>query len=314
MTNPIALALHGGAGALSPDKYTPEQIHKAKALMRRLLLEGNNALEAGAGAGEVVISTVMGLENDSLFNAGRGAVFNREGEIELDSSYMECQAVTEHTFEKEIVNFGAGLSCLTTIKNPILGAYELAKAHGHALLAGKGAEEFCLSLGLKAESREYFKTEHRWLQHLEYLKTKKLSLDHGNTVGAVALDQQGKLAAGTSTGGMNGKARGRISDSAIIGAGTWADVSSLAVSGTGTGDHFVRLALCRYIHDLMTLKSQEMDISLVNALNLLKSHGGEGGFVAVNGRGQVSMPYNTGGMFRGSISSDKELYVAIWDT
>lgn len=304
MTYPYALALHGGAGALSPDKYSQDQIYDAKALMSKLLREGNEALKEGAEAGDVVKSTVQGLENDELFNAGRGAVFNREGEIEMDSSYMESG-------EKVI---GAGLSGLTTIKNPILGAYALAKSMGHTLISGRGAEDFCLSLGLETESEDYFKTNHRWAQHLEYLKTKKISLDHGNTVGAVALDKSGRLAAGTSTGGMNGKARGRVSDSAIIGAGTWADINSLAVSATGTGDHFVRLALCRYVHDLMVLKSQDMDTSLKEALDLLSTQGGEGGFVAVNLKGEVSMPYNTGGMFRGAISSKQELCVAIWDS
>ncbi|MCF8059245.1 MAG: isoaspartyl peptidase/L-asparaginase [Bacteriovoracaceae bacterium] len=302
----FSLAIHGGAGALAPEKYTAQQISDAKEFLFTLLSQGSQKLIVGHSATEVAIDIVTKFENHELFNAGRGSVFNEEGFIEMDASFMSSSS-------QNSIDISAGLSGLQTIKNPILAAYSLAKEQGHALLSGKGAEKFCHEHKLETEIESYFKTEHRWQQHLTFLKDKQITLDHGNTVGVAVLDTHGEMVAATSTGGMNGKAVGRVSDSAIIGAGTWANSQTLAISGTGTGDHFIRLSLCRYIHDLMELKNVAFTEALVIGLDLLKEHGGNGGFAAVSSLGVASIPYNSGGMFRGLVSSEQPLCIGIWE-
>jgi len=259
---------------------------------------GERVLKNGGSSLDAVTETIMVMENSPLFNAGKGAVFTAEGINEMDASIMEGK------FHK-----AGAITGVQHIKNPILGARAVMEKTNHVLLTGEGAEELAQDVGLEMVDSSYFFTESRWNS---YLKAKD-NIDKHGTVGAVALDKHGNLAAGTSTGGMTYKMKGRVGDSPIIGAGTYADNNTCAVSATGHGEYFMRnvvaydiSALMKY--SIMTLQQATEEV----IMNKLKLIGGDGGVIAVDKDGNISMTFNTAGMYRGYISSNGEKKIEIY--
>ena len=287
----MEIIIHGGAGALSPELYSKEEIDEYKKALSSIVESAFDMLMQGSAAVEAVTKAVLDLEDHPLFNAGRGSVFDEQGEITMDASIM-CGTSLKV----------GGVTELRKLKNPILAAHWVMENSPHSLITGSRLENYLQSLNFKVQNPEYFKTEKRWQQYLEAKKQGRVSLDHGqqdsNTVGAVARDKKGHLAAATSTGGMTLKFSGRVSDSSIAGAGTFADNKTCAVSGTGTGDVFIQSSLCHYIHCLMLLNNKSLKDACDIALKLLSERGGYGGVIAVDAHGNCCMPFCSGGMFR----------------
>ena len=290
-----ALVLHGGAGYMSPD-MAPEKRKAYADALREALRQGEAVLKSGGTALEAVETSIVYLEDTPLFNAGKGAVFTHAGRNELDASVMDGATL----------NAGA-VGGVTTVKNPIRAALAVMSQSEHVMLSGRGAEEFAQVQGLEAVENSYFYNEDRYqsLQRLLQQEGKtgtRLDFSPDNkfgTVGAVALDKNGNLAAGTSTGGMTNKRYGRIGDSPIIGAGTYADNRTCAVSCTGHGEFLIRYAVA---HDI-SARMRHANATLAEAaegiiLKELTDVDGRGGVIAVDKLGNISMPYNTGGMFR----------------
>ena len=283
------LVIHGGAGTILKENMTPE---KEAAYLEKL----NEALEAGerilknrGSSLDAVTEVIIVMENSPLFNAGKGAVFTAEGINEMDASIMEGK---HHK--------AGAITGVQHIKNPILGARAVMEKTNHVLLTGEGAEELAQAVGLEMVDSSYFFTESRWNS---YLRAKDKIDNHG-TVGAVALDKQGNLAAATSTGGMTYKMKGRVGDSPIIGAGTYADNNTCAVSATGHGEYFMRNVVAYDISALikyskMTLQQAAKEV----IMNKLKLIGGDGGVIAVDKEGNISMIFNTAGMYRAYVTS-----------
>jgi isoaspartyl peptidase/L-asparaginase-like protein (Ntn-hydrolase superfamily) len=288
---PIVIAIHGGAGVLRADKPGASQ----RAVLKQALEAGYEALKRGESSLDAVAAAVVVLEDSPLFNAGRGSSLNSDGEIEMDASIME----------------GAGLragavAAVRRIRNPILAARAVMEASRHVLLAGEGAERFARKHGLKLEPPEYFHTARR----LAALK-KNLTRYHG-TVGAVALDSAGNLAAATSTGGYTGKMPGRVGDSPIIGAGTYADNRACAVSGTGLGEAFIRAAVGHDVCARMRYAGASLAAAAGAALKNVANLGADGGLIAVDRRGNVAMPFNSEGMYRACIDRRGRRTLAIF--
>lgn len=294
MGSHIAVCIHGGAGALRPGTYSEAELNQYASELERILMLGVSELKAGKAALHVVRNLCVELENCEYFNAGRGAVLNEHGIAELDASIMDGS--TEN---------GSGVSGLLSIRNPIQAADLVLRESRHTLLAGKGAEDFCARFKLPTESQEYFRTEKRYQQYLKAKETNTVALDHGggSTIGAVALDAAGNLAAGTSTGGLTFKQAGRVSDSAIIGAGTFASNKTCAVSGTGTGDKFILNSFANSVHLQVLLAEMSLKESTHASLKKVTELGGEGGCIAVDKEGNLACPFSSAGMFRGFYSS-----------
>ena len=279
--------------------------------LQRALDAGNEILAKGGMAIDAVQKAIMVLEDDSMFNAGKGAVFAANGLNELDASIMDGS------------NLAAGaVAGVTTIKNPILAARLVMDKSGHVMLAGKGAEEFAAANGCEIVKPSYFgttKTRASLKQEKEN-KGKKSSLGQpGNTdekygtVGAVALDKHGNLAAGTSTGGMSGKKYNRIGDSPIIGAGTYADNNSCAVSCTGWGEYFIRLGMAKAVCDRVELLNMPLEEATKTMIHdKLQSMGATGGLIAVDKKGNISLQFNTAGMHRAWIKWNGEKGVELF--
>jgi len=313
----FVLVIHGGAGAILKKNTTPEKERVYKESLEKALRTGYNLLKNGGSSLDAVEAVVRLLEDDSLFNAGKGSVFTHEGKNELDASIMDGKTLA-----------AGAVAGVTVIKNPITAARAVMEKSGHVMLVGKGAEEFAKEQGLEIVSLEYFRTESRWKAWQQVRSTSKMELDWSNkpvvqqpesndskygTVGAVALDKNGNLAAATSTGGMTNKKFGRVGDAPIIGAGTYADNKTCAVSCTGWGEYFIRLGVAKTVADIMEYKkasvqeaADEMIMKRVPAL------GGDGGLIAVDKDGNIAMPFNTAGMFRGYIKSDGTSVVRIY--
>jgi beta-aspartyl-peptidase (threonine type) len=318
---PIALALHGGAGTIARQLLSPDAEREYRSALRQALLAGYELLRQGAPALDAVEHTVMQLEDCPLFNAGRGAVFTHEGHHELDASIMDGRT-----------GQAGAVTGVRAVQNPIRAARLVMERSEHVLLAWPGAEEFARGHGLPMRPPEYFYTEHRFAQLQEALASGRIRLDHSHdapldepdkfdedpkrrmgTVGAVARDQYGHLAAATSTGGMTNKRFSRVGDSPIIGAGTWADDRTCAISCTGHGEFFIRAVVAHDVACLMEYRG----LSLAEACRVVVNDklvriGGEGGLVAVDAAGNVALPFNSEGMYRASISSHSELYVGIY--
>ena len=307
---PIAIALHGGAGTLSPQQFTPELKAQYYAKLSEALEAGYRILQTGADGQDAVVAAIMFLENSPLFNAGVGAVYTFDTEHELDASIM-------HGKTRE----AGAIAGVKHIKNPILAAQAVMNHSVHVMLSGDGAETFAEQFAIERVDNTHFNTERR-LQSLHEAKARikrqaSLNYQHPEkfgTVGVVVLDQLGNLVAGTSTGGMTAKRFGRIGDSPIIGAGTFADNTSCAVSATGHGEYFIRY---RVASDICKRISYQ-NISLAEAADIvinrvLVDAGGDGGVVAVDGQGNVAMPFNTTGMYRASIDANGVKTVAIFE-
>jgi L-asparaginase / beta-aspartyl-peptidase len=284
-----AIAIHGGAGAITREKLPQDTEAEFRAVLQQARDTGAAVLSRGGSALDAVEKTIRIMEDCPLFNAGKGAVFTHEGRNELDASIMDGS------------NLAAGaVTCVTDIKNPISAARKVMTSSPHVLLAGKGASEFAAENGLEIVEPSYFYTEERYQQLRQMLDKEK----HG-TVGCVALDKDGNLAAGTSTGGMTNKRYNRIGDTPIIGAGTYANNNTCAVSATGHGEYFIRYTVAHDISALIEYKGISIDsaANLVIRGKLVKA-GGTGGVICVDKNGQISMPFNCEGMYRGYSISD----------
>ena len=298
-----ALVIHGGAGVMNKDRMSAESQQQYLLHLDRALAIGDSILRNGGTSTDAVVQVVSYLEDCPLFNAGRGAVFTHQGRNELDVSIMDGATL----------NAGA-LAGVTRIKNPIRAARQVMDKSGHVMLSGKGTTQFAREQGLELVSNRYFKTRERYQsfkQLRRQLRSSNTSDKHG-TVGCVALDLQGNLVAGTSTGGMTNKKFGRIGDTPVIGAGTWADNRTCAVSCTGHGEYFIRLTIARDVAAHMEYLRLDLEQAGNRVIEKLTETGGTGGLIALDAKGNITMPFNTSGMFRGYLKSTGEKEIAIF--
>lgn len=311
--NKVVLVIHGGAGTILKSQMTPEREKAYTDALNAALDKGYAILNSGGSALDAVEAAVRSMEDNPLFNAGKGAVFTNEGRNELDASIMDGRTL------------GAGaVAGVTTIRNPITAARAVMEKSPHVMMAGRGAEKFAIEQGLEIVDPSYFHTDSRW-KGLERIKAQdslsRISNDSSmkkdktfsdyiqttsgewlgkfGTVGAVALDRQGNLAAATSTGGMTNKKFGRIGDSPIIGAGTYANNNTCAVSGTGWGEYFIRLVMAKSISDMMEFGKMSLkEATNEMVMKRLPALGGDGGIIALDKDGNIAMPFCTEGMYR----------------
>ncbi|HBX52566.1 MAG: beta-aspartyl-peptidase [Bacteroidetes bacterium RIFOXYA12_FULL_35_11] len=287
-----ALAIHSGAGNFTPKDLTPELEKQIRKKMEEALQKGKSILTNGGSSLDAVEEVIKILEDSPLFNAGKGAVFTHEGRNELDASVMDGKTL----------NAGA-VAGVHDVKNPICAARAVMEKSEHVFLTGKGASAFAKEQNLEIVDSSYFYTKDRWDQlqkTLEKIKEKKKG-----TVGCVALDKFGNLAAGTSTGGMTNKKYGRIGDSPVIGAGTYANNKTCAVSCTGHGEYFIRNVIAYDVSALIEYSGKTLQAAADFVIqDKLTKLGGTGGLIAVDNKGNISFSFNTTGMFRGFFSSD----------
>ena len=307
----IGLVIHGGAGTIDRSTMTPEKERGYREGIERALNAGYTILQSGGASLDAVEAAVRILEDDPLFNAGKGAVFTSAGTNELDASVMDGKTLK-----------AGAVACVKHVKNPISLARAVMEKSSHVMLAEEGAEAFAKEKGIELVDEKYFYTEERW----EALQKKKREVSGGaggskfliseqdahGTVGAVALDQSGNLAAATSTGGTTNKRPGRIGDSPIIGAGTYANNQSCAVSCTGDGEYFIRANVAREVSALMQYRGRPLKEAAEVALEAAKKLGGEGGLIAIDKNGNTALPFNTSGMYRGYIGADGKPVVEIY--
>lgn len=304
----ITLAIHGGAGNITPSLMNKEQEQQYSAGLQAALDAGYAILEKGGSSLDAVAAAIVSLEDNPLFNAGKGSVFTKKGLHEMDAALMTGNDLA-----------AGAVAGVRNVRNPILLAREVMLYSGHVMLSGKGANEFALKQGLELAHDDYFFNQDRYDQWIEIRDSDFYQLDHKadnlkgvipntdhkfGTVGAVACDAHGNLAAGTSTGGMTNKRFGRIGDSPVVGAGTYANNRTCAISCTGHGEFFLRAVVAHDISCLMEYKG----LSLKEACDVvvgdkLKAMGGEGGLIAVNAQGEYVFSFNSAGMYRGVKSS-----------
>jgi L-asparaginase / beta-aspartyl-peptidase len=302
----FGLAIHGGAGTLPRAEMRGEQELNYRAGLAEALDAGYAVLQARGTSLDAVTRAVMVLEDNPLFNAGRGSVFTHDGRNELDAAIMDGRTLR-----------AGAVSGLAHIKNPIDLARAVMEQSEYVMLSGAGAEEFALSRGVALVPQSYFHTPERWRQ-LERVRSgdaglSPLTISHVGTVGAVALDDDGRLAAATSTGGMTGKRYSRVGDTPIIGAGTYADDRSCAVSATGHGEIFIRAAVAHDICARMRFGGRSLrDAVREVVLEELPALHGEGGVIAIDRSGEIAMEFNSEGMFRASRKSGEEARIAIY--
>ena len=321
MTTPPALrvpvlVIHGGAGTIQRASMSAETETAYRSGLVAALEAGQRVLIRGGPSIDAVVAAVTSLEDNPMFNAGHGAVFTSDGRNELDASIMDGRT-----------RLAGAVAGVTRIKNPIAAARAVMAQTKHVMLAGIGAEEFARGAGLDMVDPSYFFTSERWRQLETARSAGRVELDHDGasrmtaeqdtarmgTVGAVALDGHGNLAAATSTGGMTNKAWGRIGDSPIIGAGTYADNATAAVSGTGTGEAFMRAVAAYEVSALMKYKGLSLDAAVSEvAMTTIPAHGGSGGLIAVDAQGHVAMRFSTDGMYRGMARGGAAPEVAIY--
>ncbi|MES2617284.1 MAG: isoaspartyl peptidase/L-asparaginase [Bacteroidota bacterium] len=308
--NLTAIAIHGGAGTIAPHLLTPELEKAYLAGLEAALKAGHAVLKNHGSSLDAVTEAVKSLENCELFNAGKGSVFNHLGGHEMDAAIMQGS------------DLKAGAVCgVPSVKNPVLLARAIMEQSAHVMMAGEGALTFAKQLGIETADDNYFFTEHRHKQWLELKDSEAFQLDHSSekgekkfgTVGAVALDEYGHLAAATSTGGMTNKKFGRIGDSPVIGAGTYANDATCAISCTGHGELFLRSVVAYDISCLMAYKGMSLQAAceLVVHDKLVKI-GGEGGLVAIDANGTIEMPFNSEGMYRGKIDTAGNITIRIY--
>jgi len=303
------LVIHGGAGVVKPD-MTPERTKAVEAALSRALRDGYAALRAGQPARDAVTAAIRVLEDDPDFNAGRGAVFTHDGHNEMDASIMDGATLQ-----------AGAVAGVRHIRNPILLARAVMEHSPHVLLIGDGAEAFARSQEIAMVPVSYFWTQHRWDQLQAALKADRakgevhgaLPLDrHFGTVGAVALDKAGHLAAGTSTGGLTDKLWGRVGDSPLIGAGTYAN-AHCAMSGTGWGEYYIRTVAAHEVCMRVSEMGQDVGKAAEDVVDReIPKLGGDGGAIVLDDRGHVAMPFNTDGMYRGWVGADGVPHVAIF--
>lgn len=308
MTFHPVIALHGGAGTILKSRMTPEREAAYHAGLRACLQAGLDILQDGGAALDAVTASVMALEENPLFNAGRGAVFTSDATHEMDAAIMD----------------GATRACgaisgICGPRHPILAARAVMEQTPHVLLSGEGARRFCEGAGLEIMPPDWFGTEARRAALQAELRRRSLGLpDDGDparkhgTVGAVALDRDGHLAAATSTGGMTAKMPGRVGDSPVIGAGTWADDATAAVSATGHGEYFIRWGVGHEIDARMRWGGQSLDKAASDVVEELGRIGGSGGLIAIDRKGNICLPFNSPGMYRAWTDRSGQSHVAIY--
>jgi beta-aspartyl-peptidase (threonine type) len=305
---PIALVIHGGAGIISRSDVAPEDEAGIRADLDRALDAGHAVLASGGSALDAVQAAIVVLEDSPFFNAGRGSVFDADGGHELDASIMEG-----HTGR------AGAVSGVTTIRNPIKLACAVMENSPHVMLAGSGAERFAdTQPQIERVDPEYFDTEKRWAQLQDAKAKEAAELTHTvpgtyfGTVGAVALDRNGHIAAGTSTGGMTNKRWSRVGDSPIIGAGTYA-TDACGVSGTGWGEFYIRAVAAHDICARVAYRGDSLAVAAGEVINrIIPAMGGDGGAIALDKHGAIAMPFNTTGMYRGWIHPDGSRGTAIF--
>ncbi len=301
-----AMAIHGGAGVIKPENMTTSMDSAYRAALSEALKKGEDILKNGGTSIDAVTTAITFMEDSPLFNAGKGAVFNEAGQIEHDASVMEGK------------DHGAGaVGAVRNIKNPVLAARKVMEDGRHVFLVSQGAEKFAATSGLVPVDPSYFFTQKQWDKYEKTAATQlerefELNSKHG-TVGAVALDQEGNLAAGTSTGGMHFKRVDRLGDSPVIGAGTYADNESCAVSATGHGEYFIKNAVAYDISARMRYAGQSLeeasDFVIMDKLQKLDAGGG---IIAIDHFGNISLKFNTPGMFRASVKAGEPMQVRIY--
>ena len=311
LDNNFGIVIHGGAGTILKENMTLELEKKYKNALREAVLIGYEILNNGGTSEKAVEKTINYLEDSPLFNAGKGAVLNFDGEVELDASFMEG----------ENLNAGA-ISGSKKIKNPISTAIKVMNSSSHVMLSGKGADDFAVEHKMETVEQNYFKTERRInslekIKNIENNKVSNLSnsdyrVQKLGTVGCVALDKFGNLSAGTSTGGMTNKKWNRIGDAPIIGAGTYANNKSCAVSSTGWGEYFIRGVVAYDIAALMEYKNLSIRKAAKTVIEKISKMGGDGGVIAIDNQGNIAMEMNTSGMYRAHINSKGEIDVKIY--
>lgn len=302
------LAIHGGAGTIRRDTMTPQAEAAYHAGLRTALLAGHKVLAGGGGAVEAVAVAVMALEDDPQFNAGRGAVYTSAGTHEMDAAIMDGR-------DRQA---GAVAGILGPL-HPVLAARAVMERSEHVLLIGHSAEAFCRANGVEFTHAGHFHTARRWEALQAELQRRaaaavdnRSDADRHGTVGAVACDAAGNLAAATSTGGMTGKAPGRVGDCPVIGAGTWADNTTCAISATGHGEYFIRYAVAHEIASRIRFLGEDLAAAAEKVVADLGAIGGSGGLIAIDAQGRVALPFNSSGMYRGQIGADGVVLTAIY--
>ena len=306
----LAIVIHGGAGTILKKNLSDEKEAAIKAKLAEAINAGYAVLEKGGESTDAVIAAINVMENSPLFNAGIGAVYTKEGKHELDASIMRGNDLQ-----------AGAVAGVTHVKNPINAAKEVMLNSPHVMLSNQGADKFAKQQGLETVDNSYFDTDYRYKQWQAIQHKKEVSLsedllktDHKfGTVGAVAIDKNGTIAAGTSTGGMTNKAFGRVGDSPIIGAGTYADNRSCGISATGHGEYFIRYAVAHDICARVLYKEISLEQSADEVINqALKKAGGDGGIVGLDKHGKPVMTFNTAGMYRGYKTESSKTQVFIY--
>jgi beta-aspartyl-peptidase (threonine type) len=307
-----ALAIHGGAGTISPQRITPQIERDLRAGLQRSLGAGSAVLRDGGSSLDAVVAAVRVLEDDPLFNAGRGAVFTSAGTHEMDAAIMDGRTL-----------MAGSVGGVKRVKNPIDLARAVMEKSPHVMFVGEGAEIFAEEVGIEMVGEKYFYTEERWraLQRVQKAEAearasgKEFAIsdqDRHGTIGAVALDQMGNLAAATSTGGNTNKRPGRLGDTPIIGAGTYANNNGCAISATGDGEYFIRLVSGHEISALMEYRGLHLEEAAQLVIDKVTALGGAGGLIAMDRAGNIALPFNTTGMYRGYVDTAGESLVAIY--
>lgn len=308
----FGLVIHGGAGTIERGKMSAEREQEYRAALERAIIAGYEILKRGGSSLDATEAAVRVLEDDPHFNAGKGAVFTNAGTNELDAAIMDGKTLR-----------AGAVASLKHIKNPINLARLVMEKSGHVMMDGEGAEAFAAANGVELVDQKYFYTEERW-QALQKMKGAEKSgevggkkfivtdQDRHGTVGAVALDKNGNLAAATSTGGTTNKKIGRVGDSPIIGGGTYANNTTCAVSATGDGEYFIRSVVAHDISALMEYRGMKLQEAAQMVLDKVAKIGGTGGLIAIDHDGNIALPFNTSGMYRGHVGVDGEFVVEIY--
>ena len=308
----IVLAIHGGAGTIAPDNMTPEKERDIRAGLQQALDAGYEILKGDGSSLDAVVASVEAMEDNPLFNAGKGSVFTAAGTHELDASIMDGKTL-----------MAGAVGRLSYVKNPIRLARAVMEQSPHVMLVGDGAEQFAKNMRMELVDTKYFYTEERW-QALQRVKKAEAEArisgkpmvvsdqDRHGTIGAVALDRHGNLAAGTSTGGSTNKRPGRVGDSPIIGAGTYANNLTCAVSATGDGECFIRLVACHEISALMEHAGMTLKKASHAVIDKISGLEGAGGVISIDKDGNISLPFNTAGMYRGHVDSTGQAVIEIY--
>ena len=291
------LVIHGGAGTITREKMSPEKEAEYRGKITEALTVGYEILEKGNSSLDAVEAVVRIMEDSPLFNAGKGAVFTNAGTNELDASIMDGSTLQ-----------AGAVAGVKTVKNPISAARKVMEKTWHVMLSGDGADHFAAEQGLEIVDNNYFYTERRW----NALKKAQEEEKHG-TVGCVALDKKGNIAAGTSTGGLTNKRWGRVGDTPIIGAGTYANNETCGVSGTGQGEYFIRGNIAYDVSALMIYRSLAVKDAAGQVIDKLSGRGGRGGLIAMDKNGNIAMSFNTEGMYRGYRVNGSESVIKIYN-